>query len=362
MGALQMSELDSPLHVGVVGCGYWGSKHVRVLCSTPGVVVSVIDRDQGQRSAMEASYPIAQSAADLSEIVNKLDALVIATPPQTHHGLALEALKAGLHVMVEKPFTTTEAHGLELIALAKVKDLRLMVGHTFEFNPAVWALKDLIASPEFGGVRYINSARLNLGLYQPDVDVIWDLAPHDISIINFILGSSPTSVHAWGLNLMGDRADVAYIGLRYEDLDVSAKIHVSWLDPMKVRRTTVVGENAMAVYDDVAEERIRIYDKGVKSEGISDNTGGYPLSYRNGAITSPYVAFEEPLKLELANFVQSIRTGANPASDGHNGLDVVRVLIAADESQRTGSWVNVDRRETIDLRAEAPALGQRRVS
>jgi predicted dehydrogenase len=326
------------------------------------VVVSAIDRDHGQRLTMEASYPLAQSVSELSEIVDQLDALVIATPPQTHYGLALDALNTGLHVMVEKPFTTTEAHGLELIALADTKDLRLMVGHTFEFNPAVWALKDLIASPEFGQVRYINSARLNLGLYQPDVDVTWDLAPHDISIINFILGSSPTSVHAWGLNLMGERADVAYIGLRYDELDVSAKIHVSWLDPMKVRRTTVVGENAMAVYDDVAEERIRIYDKGVKAEGISDNSGGYPLSYRNGAITSPYVAFEEPLKLELANFVQSIRTGANPASDGRNGLDVVRVLIAADESQRTGRWVDVNRHETIDLRDHALSLIDGRAS
>ena len=353
------SRVSEGLQLGVVGCGYWGSKHVRVLASIPGVSVSIIDRDLGRRRALEASYPVVRSVSELAEVEEELDAVVIATPPTSHFLLAKQALSAGLHTLVEKPLTTVEAHGLELISIAKAKDLRLMVGHTFEFNPAVWGLRDMISDPEFGRVRYINSARLNLGLYQPDVDVLWDLAPHDISIINFILGSVPSSVMAWGLQLMGERSDVAYLSMRYEDLDVSAKIHVSWLDPMKIRRTTVVGENAMAVYDDVAEERLRVYNKAVKPEGgVNDDTGGaHPLSYRNGDIISPYVNFREPLQLELTEFVDCIRAGGTPATDGKRGLDVVRVLCAAEESQRTGGWVDVTgSKPEIDLRREAGAL------
>ena len=342
----------SQLRVGVVGCGYWGSKHVRVLSSMPGIEVSVIDRDKNRRDSMMANYPVAHAAEELSDIVGDLDAVVIATSPTTHYSLAHTALSAGLHTLVEKPLTTNVEDGERLVELADEKDLRLMVGHTFEYNAAVWSLKDIIGQEAFGRVRYINSARLNLGLYQPDVDVLWDLAPHDISIINHVLDSSPTSVLAWGLELMGDKADVAYLSMRYEELDVSAKIHVSWLDPMKVRRTTVVGENEMAVYDDMAEERIRIYDKGIKPIDFSSaDVGGYPLSYRNGDIVSPFIDFKEPLQLELTNFVDCIWTGETPKTSGRNGLDVVKVLCAAEKSLETGGWVDVESDTAIlDLR------------
>lgn len=348
-----MNGATQPLQIGVVGCGYWGSKHVRVLASIPGIEVSLIDRDETQRNAMANSYPVKYSAASLEEVLDKLDAIVIATPPTSHYSLAKQALQAGVHALVEKPLTTNVERAVELLELADRRGLCLMVGHTFEFNPAVWSLADAINEPEFGKVRYINSARLNLGLYQQDVDVLWDLAPHDISILNYILGSRPSSVSSWGLKLMADRSDVAYLSLRYDELDVSANIHVSWLDPMKVRRTTVVGENRMAVYDDMAEERIRIYEKGVKAEGQSGTVQAeVPMSYRHGPIVSPFVDFKEPLRLELEAFKTAIETNSRPATDGRSGLDVVAVLCAAEVSDRTGQWVPVSYGDepSIDLR------------
>ncbi len=344
------------LRVGVIGCGYWGSKHVRVLSSIPGVEVSLIDRDQRRREELEAAYPIDQSVSELDDVIGDLDAAVIATPPSGHYPLAKACLGAGVHTMVEKPLTTNVADARELIAMAEADGLVLMVGHTFEFNPAVWALAEAIRKPEFGRVRYVDSSRLNLGLYQPDVDVLWDLAPHDISILNHVLGSRPTSVSSWPMNLMSDKADVAYLGLRYDDIDVGACIHVSWLDPMKVRKTTVIGENAMAVYDDVnAEERLRIYNKGVEPLEHPAQGASVPLTYRNGDIISPFIDFKEPLGLELGHFVECIRTGEKPTVDGHSGLEVVSVLCAAERAIETGGWVTVDYGDdaVIDLRGPA---------
>ncbi len=356
----QGRKISGPdIHVGVIGCGYWGSKHVRVLSSINGVSVSLIDRDQGRREALEAEYPISRSVSELDDVIGELDAVVIATPPSGHHPLAKACLEAGVHALVEKPLTTNVADANELIRIADDSGLVLMVGHTFEFNPAVWALADTVRSPEFGRVRYVDSARLNLGLYQPDVDVLWDLAPHDISILNHVLGSRPTAVNAWPMNLMAEKADVAYLALRYDDIDVGACIHVSWLDPMKVRRTTVIGENAMAVYDDVnAEERLRVYDKGVAPTEHPANGSAVPLTYRNGDIVSPYIDFKEPLQLELGHFVECIRTGNLPTVDGRSGLEVVSVLCAAEQAIAEGGWVAVDYGDgdgpVIDLRSQAP--------
>ena len=342
------------LHVAVIGCGYWGSKHVRVLSGLPGVEVSLIDRDAKRRASLEAAYPIRSSVGDLAEILEDLDAAVIATPPLGHYPLAKACLEAGVHALVEKPLTTTVAHANHLIDLAEERGLTLMVGHTFEFNAAVWSLAEAVRNPAFGKVRYINSARLNLGLYQPDVDVLWDLAPHDISIINRVLDARPSSVSAWGMELMADKPDVAYLNLRYDDLDVGACIHVSWLDPMKVRRTTVVGEHQMAVYDDMAEERLRIYDKGVDAAQSQDESQ-IPMSYRHGDIVSPFINFNEPLGLELGHFVESIRTGEPPVVDGRSGREVVSVLCAAEQSLVTGGWVDVDYdSNVIDLRDRRP--------
>ncbi|MEM7338506.1 MAG: Gfo/Idh/MocA family oxidoreductase [Actinomycetota bacterium] len=337
-----------PLHVGVIGCGYWGSKHVRVLSMLPGVRVSLIDPDDEKRAALTGSYPVDRTVSDLDEIADDLDAVVVATPPSTHYAIARRAIEADLHVLVEKPMTTDVDDAVELVRLAEARDRRLMVGHTFEFNPAVWSLAEVTRAPDFGRVRYINSARLNLGLYQRDTNVIWDLAPHDLSILNYILDAQPSSISVWGLHLMSDQSDVAYLSLRYDEQDVSACIHVSWLDPMKVRRTTVVGENSMAVYDDVAtEERLRVYDKGVDANAGSHDPG-HPLTYRNGAIVSPFIDFKEPLQLELSAFIDSIRTGATPPVDGRRGLDVVVALCAAEESlRRGGQWVDIASSEDL---------------
>jgi predicted dehydrogenase len=206
----------------------------------------------------------------------------------------------------------------------------LMVGHTFEYNPAVHKLREIVRSGELGDVSYIDAARLNLGIYQPDINVVWDLAPHDISIVNFILGTQPTGVSSWGrANARAGHEDVAYLHLEYEEPEIAAYIRVSWLDPCKVRRVTVVGRDKMVVYNDLAPvERIRIYDSSVRASPC-DGEQEMPMTYHYGDIVTPYVAFEEPLALQDRHFVNCIRSGETPRTDGHTGLAVVRVLEAA---------------------------------
>jgi predicted dehydrogenase len=317
--------------VAVVGCGYWGSKHVRVLHATEGVDhVALVDACEPRLKSLARNFPAASAYSTLDEALPHIDAVVIATPPTTHVPLALAAMRAGKHVLVEKPLATNSAGARRLIEAAAQAGVTLMVGHTFEYNPAVWKLRELVSSGVLGNVYYLDSARLNLGLYQTDVNVIFDLAPHDVSIINHVLGVAPIAVQAWASRHAHDRfEDVAYLRLIYADERLSANIHVSWLDPCKVRRVTAVGSAKMAVYDDLAaDERIRILDKGVSSNG-PDNAGQPPMSYRYGDITSPFVASDEPLALQDAHFVESLITGATPATDGANGLAVVEILEAA---------------------------------
>jgi predicted dehydrogenase len=242
----------------------------------------------------------------------------------------LEAIAAGKHVLVEKPLATTAREARRLIDAAERAGVVLMVGHTFEYNPAVWKLRELVRQRVLGEVYYLDSARLNLGLYQNDVNVIFDLAPHDVSIINHVLGVQPIAVQAWASRHAHDRfEDVAYLRLIYADERLSANIHVSWLDPCKIRRVTAVGSAKMAVYDDLAaDERIRVMDKGV-SPNAGDDLTQPPMSYRYGDITAPYVASDEPLAVQDAHFVQCFRTGATPNTDGANGLAVVEILEAA---------------------------------
>jgi predicted dehydrogenase len=219
-----------------------------------------------------------------------------------------------------------------------------MVGHTFEHNAAVWKLRELIGSGELGDLCYIDTARLNLGLYQRDVNVIWDLAAHDISIINFLLGRLPDAVSAWGhghasLNV----EDVGYVQLRYTDLDIMAYVHVSWLDPCKVRRVTVVGTKKMAVYNDMsATERIRIYDVGLEHGPEEDSMHAMPLNYRYGDIVSPFVSASEPLTVQDSHFIDCVRTGARPRVDGRSGLATVRVLEASDRALRSRTEALLD--------------------
>ncbi len=338
------------MRVGVVGCGYWGSKHVRVLSMNPRVEqVVVIDPRSERRQDLLRAFPAAASAGTLAEALPKVDAVIIATPPSSHAELALRAVAAGKHVLVEKPMTTSVVDARRLIDAAAAAGVVLMAGHTFEYNAAVWALRDAVRNGDLGAVYYLDSARLNLGLYQSNINVVWDLAPHDISIFNHILGARPDSVSAWG----GSHAhryleDVAYVRLGYKELDVAAQVHVSWLDPCKVRRVTVVGSRQMAVYNDMSgDEKLRIYDKGVSSSGHEPPATGeamhdIPVTYRYGGISSPYLPVQEPLAVQDHHFTDCVASGSTPDTDGANGLAVVQVLVASDLSLRERRSVSLD--------------------
>lgn len=325
------------MRVGVVGCGYWGAKHVRVLRQLPRAsqVALVDSRSEPFRSLLSA-FPGSPTYTDLATALPHLDAVVIATPPNTHAELALQAIAAGVHVLVEKPMTTSSRDAYMLIEAASRTGVVLMVGHTFEYNAAVWRLREAVESGELGDVHYIDTARLNLGLYQNDVNVTWDLAPHDISIMNYVLKSVPTTVQMWGSAHAHSRfEDVAYLQLRYEEVGVTAHTHISWLDPCKVRRVTIVGSEKMIVYNDLSsEEKIRIYDRGVGSAQVQDDTYAIPMSYRYGAILSPYISMDEPLSVQDGHFLDCITEQRPTLSDGLSGLAVVQVLEAAQRSMR----------------------------
>ena len=334
------------IRIGVLGVGYWGSKQLRVMQSTPGVEgVVAIDARLPLLSGMAHLLASGRGFMSLQDALPHVDAVVIATPPATHVPLGLEAIRAGKHVLIEKPLATTAAGALELIEAAKDAGVTLMVGHTFEYNGAVWMLRELIQGQELGDLYYLDSARLNLGLYQTDVNVVFDLAPHDISIANHVLGSTPTSVHAWGSRHVDPTfEDVAFLNLAYDDIGVQAHIHVSWLEPRKVRQLTVVGSKKMAVYDDTAaDERIRVHDKAALRP-VDDAGSGAPgqVSYHFGPTTSPVVKFDEPLAVQAQHFIECVTTGGQPRTDGANGLAVVQVIEAAQLS------LAQDRRVLID--------------
>jgi predicted dehydrogenase len=348
------------LRIAVVGCGYWGSKHVRVLHSIDGVdEVVLVDAEQSLLASLARAYPSARAFSTLRAALPHIDAVVVATPPSAHVAMALQAIDAGKHVLVEKPLAPTTGGARQLISAAARAGVTLMTGHTFEYNPAVWKLRELVQSRVLGEVYYIDSARLNLGLYQSDVNVIFDLAPHDVSIINHVLGEQPIAVQAWASRHAHPRfEDVAYLRLFYEDHRLSANIHVSWLDPCKVRRVTAVGSEKMAVYNDLAtEERIRILDKGVCPSLSGDDLTRPPMSYRYGDIMSPFIAADEPLSVQDKHFAECITTDATPQTDGRNGLAVVEVLEAAELSLQLDRPVRLDElavdTDVLPLRATA---------
>lgn len=332
------------LRVGVLGCGYWGSKHVRVLGGIPEVAeVVAIDSDPARAAAIARTFRGVPVLPTLEAALPGLDAVVIATPPSAHLAPALAAIAAGKPVLIEKPLATSVADARLVVDAAARAGVTLMVGHTFEFNPAVRELKSRLDRGELGTIRYISSARLNLGLYRPDVNVVWDLAPHDISILNFLLGSTPTAVDAWGSTHARARVeDLAFVRLDYGRVGVTAYVQVSWLDPRKVRRVTVVGSRRMAVYDDLAEEPLRIFDRGVEPEDGAEPLHERPVAYRYGDIVSPHIAAEEPLLVEDRSFVRAVLDPARPAGNGASGLAVVAVLEAIDRALARGGAVELD--------------------
>lgn len=334
-----LSRDKSFVRIGVVGCGYWGPNLIRNFLEIPGALVQMVaDLQEDRLVHIKKLYPAVEVTRDYSAILeSSLDAVVVATGASTHYQMAKLALIHGKHVLVEKPLATSSRDAEDLVNIARRHDRLLMVGHTFEYNPAVETLKNIIQAAEIGDVYYVNTSRLNLGLFQKDINVLWDLAPHDISILMYVLGTEPETVSARGSSFVQPGIhDVAYLTLSFPK-GILAHVHVSWLDPCKMRKITVVGSKKMVVYDDVESlEKIRIYDKGVTVLPHTDTFGDFQLSYRYGDIKVPYVPLTEPLKIECAHFLDCIRAGRRPKSDGYVGSKVVRTLETAQKSLLNG--------------------------
>jgi predicted dehydrogenase len=323
------------IRIGVIGSGYWGPNLIRNFSEIPiSEVVAVSDLREDRLKSIHDKFNEIVVTTDYRDLFGmNLDGIVIATPPVTHYDLARDALDHGVHVLVEKPLTTDIRQAESLVELAAQKDRILMVGHTFEFNCAVQILKKLLDNGEVGKIHYVDTARLSLGLFQRDMNALWDLAPHDISIITYILGKNPLSVEVYGTDCVYKGVhDVVYMNLFFPD-NILAHIHVSWLDPCKVRRVTVVGSQKMIVYNDIEPlEKIKIYDRGVESPNYPSNFGEFQCSYRYGDIVIPNIKFVEPLRQECQHFLDCIMNHTIPMTSGEEGLKVVRILEAAQNS------------------------------
>jgi predicted dehydrogenase len=297
------------------------------------------DLSEDRLAHMRSVYPKLETTTDYRRVLARgdIDAIVVATPPETHHRLAVEALRAGKHVFVEKPLALSVADGTSMVEEAEKAGRVLLVGHTFVYTAAVNKVKEVIESGELGEIFYVSTTRVNLGIFQEHINVVWDLAPHDVSILNYILDRMPESVATQASCCIRKSVeDVAFLTLRYPG-NVLAHVHVSWLNPNKIRSTTVVGSRKMLVYDDVsALEKIRIYDKGVTVTPHYDTFGEFQLSYRYGDICIPRLDDAEPLKVACQHFLDCVEKGVRPRSSGAHGLDVVRVLEAAVASIRDG--------------------------
>jgi predicted dehydrogenase len=331
--------VSKPVKVGVVGFGYWGPNLVRNLDRAGDAkIVAACDLSPSNLEKLSALYPYVETCTDMGSFLSDydLDAVVIATSAPTHHMLARKALEAGKHVYVEKPLTLTSADAEDLVELAQEKGLVLMVGHLMEYHSAINWIKDYIASGEMGDVLYLYAQRLNLGKVRTEENAFWSLAPHDVSIVLYLLGEAPDAVSATGGDWLNEGiADTVFANLHFPSGKI-ANIHVSWLDPHKTRRFTIVGTKKMLVFDDMeATEKIWIYDKGVGAPTDAMEFGE-DLTLRFGEITAPYVKMAEPLSAEVQHFLDSVDDGTTPRSDGRDGLRVVRVLEAVDESMAAG--------------------------
>jgi predicted dehydrogenase len=322
------------LKFGVIGFGYWGPNVVRNLDSLDGTaVVAVADKSPAARRRLQKAYPGVQVTADSCELISSkdIDAIAVVTPVWTHYELAKAGLENGKHVFVEKPFTSCVAQAEELIELAARKNLKIMVDHTFLFTGAVTKIRQLLEEGTLGTLYYYDSMRVNLGLFQHDVNVIWDLAPHDLSIMDYLIKESPEAVVATGQTHLNGFEDIAFITVYFPN-KIIAHINVNWLSPVKVRTTLIGGEKKMLVWNDLeADEKLKIYDKGVT---ISSQQGLYDLlvNYRSGDMWAPQIEQVEALRQELGYFVKCISDNLTPFNDGAAGLRVVKVLQAASES------------------------------
>lgn len=330
-----MQQTDSStVRVAIVGYGYWGPNLARNFHQLAGAELAyVIDSDAAARDRAQRLYGCT-TAERIDDILDDpaLDAVVVATPARTHYALAHAALSAGKHILVEKPLTMDIEEGERLVALAKQAGLTLMVGHVFEYNPAVAYIKQMIDSGDLGDLFYLYSRRVNLGRLQSDVNALWSIAPHDISIALHLMERMPEAVRCQGAScLNGVVEDVVFLTMFFPD-NILCHVHASWLDPSKTREMTVVGSRKMVVYDDVsAEGKLRVYDKGAFRKG--DVTyGDFQYKLHSGDILIPRLDMREPLQVECAHFIDCIRTGNTPLTDGENGLRVLRVLAAGEHS------------------------------
>jgi len=328
------------LKIGLIGCGYWGPKLARNFHALPDTELTwIADLQADNLAKMRELYPNVCTTQDYHQILaSNVEAVVIATPISTHHPLAMEALRAGKHILVEKPLAATVVQACEIAETADKLGLVAMVGHTFQYNPAVIAIRNMIANGELGKIYYINSTRVNLGLLQPDVNVIWDLAPHDISIMLYILDSEPVEVRAYGNSYVQSKHqihDVAYLCMHFPN-DVLVNLRLSWLDPVKIRQITIVGSEKMLVYDDVADEKITLFDKGVEMLPTPGSVEHYHMSYRNGSERKVPYEWREPLQGECEAFTTWIRTGQPAPSSAWVGVRVVQVLETAQKSLLNG--------------------------
>ena len=325
------------IKIGIIGYGYWGPNLVRNFseCGTA-AVQAVSDLRPERLKPVATRYPAIQTTTNHRDLLDNpgIDAIAIATPVSTHFDLALQALKAGKHVLVEKPFTATAEQARILIEEADRRKLTLMVDHTFLFTPAVRKIKELVQSGDLGRLYYYDSVRVNLGLFQHDVNVLWDLAVHDLSIMDFILGARPQAVSATGMaHVAGQPEDMAFLTCYFAD-SVIAHFHVNWLAPVKIRRTLIGGDRKMIVYDDLEpSEKIKVYDKGIT---VNEPEGIYKMmvGYRTGDMWAPQLATTEALLAEARHFAECVETGKRPLTDGQAGLNVVRILEAASASIR----------------------------
>ena len=322
------------LQIGVIGYGYWGPNIVRNLARLDGVkVAGICDKSTASATRARQAFPDVAVTSDAQELLTSpdVDAIAVITPVWTHYEIAKRALMNGKHVFVEKPFTSTSQQAEELIELAERKGLQIMVDHTFLFTGAVRKIRQLVDDGVLGKLYYYDSTRVNLGLFQHDVNVIWDLAPHDLSVMDYLMPSRPEAVVATGQKHLNGHEDIAFMTIYFPD-QVIAHINVNWLSPVKVRTTLIGGEKRMVVWNDVdPDEKIKVYDRGVD---IKNSEGVYQLlvSYRSGDMWAPQLDRTEALTLELQKFVESIMTGSTPINDGHAGLRVVRMLEAASQS------------------------------
>jgi predicted dehydrogenase len=339
-------------NIGVIGCGYWGAKHARVLNGLSHVRLhSVADLDKTKVQEIVEKYEGVEGLYNISQLLAnpEIDAVVIATPASTHYELTLQALQAGKHVFVEKPITSYPHEAQHLIDVAEQAGLTLMVGHTFEYHPAVEVLRQVVQSSELGDLYYLDAARLNLGLYQRDVNVIHDLSPHDISTMIYVLGQRPVEVSTRGYSMVhGGVVDVAYIEYRFANGFV-ANSRVSWLAPNKVREMTIVGSQKMVYYDDISEtDKIKVFEKYIEPPTETEEFKDWKFSYHYGDVRSVPVPAGEPLQIEVSHFIECVETGCKSRTDGLNGKTVVAILHAAQLSLQNGG-----RAQPIDYQAQS---------